>query len=131
MSTTETFQRRPVENLLRARSVAIVGASPKGRWPMGIYRNLKKAKYEGRIFLVNPNYKEIAEDPCYPNLAALPEVPEELLMLIPTRAVLSTLEEASKLGTKSATIYSAGFGEGDDPKGKERANAMKELCERT
>ena len=125
-----TFIRKPVENLLSARSVAIIGASPKGRWPMGIYRNLKKA-YGGKIFLVNPNYKEIAEDPCYPNLAALPEAPEELLMLIPTRAVLSTLEEATKLGTKAATIYSAGFGEGDDPKGKERAQAMKELCART
>ena len=132
MSTaqTETFKRRPVEDLLQARSVAIVGASPKGRWPMGIYRNLKKA-YGGKIFLINPNYKEIAEDPCYPNVAALPEAPEHLLMLIPTKAVLSTLEDATKLGTKAATIYSAGFGEGDDPEGKERAKAMKELCERT
>src|ERR1051325_2559567 len=52
-------------------------------------------------------------------------------MLIPTRAVLGTLEEAARLGTKAATIYSAGFGEGEDPKGKERATAMKELCERT
>jgi len=52
-------------------------------------------------------------------------------MLIPTRAVLGTIEEAAKLGTKAATIYSAGFGEGDDAKGKERAQAMKELCERT
>ncbi|MGH7767511.1 MAG: acetate--CoA ligase family protein [Candidatus Binatia bacterium] len=131
MSTTEIFQPRPVENLLRARSVAIVGASPKGRWPMGIYRNLKKAKYNGKIFLVNPNYNEIAEDPCYPNIAALPEVPEHLLMLIPTKAVLSTLEEATKLGTKAATIYSAGFGEGDDPEGKKRGQALKELCDRT
>ena len=125
-----SFQRRPVENLLSAKSVAIVGASPKGRWPMGIYRNLKKA-YKGKVFLINPNYQEIENNPCYPNLAALPEVPEELLILIPTRAVLGTLEEATKLGTKSATIYTAGFGEGDDPKGKERAQAMKDLCERT
>jgi acetate---CoA ligase (ADP-forming) len=125
-----SFQRRPVENLLSAKSVAIVGASPKGRWPMGIYRNLKKA-YKGKVFLINPNYHEIENNPCYPNLAALPEVPEELLILIPTRAVLGTLEEATKLGTKSATIYTAGFGEGDDPKGKERAQAMKDLCERT
>jgi acetate---CoA ligase (ADP-forming) len=125
-----SFQRRPVENVLSAKSVAIVGASPKGRWPMGIFRNLKKA-YKGKIFLINPNYQEIENLPCYPNLAALPEVPEELLILIPTRAVLGTLEEATKLGTKSATIYTAGFGEGDDPKGKERAQAMKELCERT
>lgn len=124
------FQRRPVENLLSAKSVAIVGASPKGRWPMGIYRNLKKA-YKGKVFLINPNYQEIEKNPCYPNLAALPEIPEELLILIPTRAVLGTLEEAAKLGTKSATIYTAGFGEGDDPQGKERAQAMKDLCERT
>jgi len=127
---TETFRRKPVENLLRARSVAIVGASPKGRWPMGIYRNLKKV-YSGKIFLINPNYKEIEGAPCYPNVAALLEVPEELLILIPTRAVLPTLEEAAKLGTKSATIYTAGFGEGDDPKGKERAQAMKDLCDKT
>jgi acetate---CoA ligase (ADP-forming) len=125
-----SFQRRPVENLLSAKSVAIVGASPKGRWPMGIYRNLKEA-YKGKVFLINPNYQEIENNPCYPNLAALPEIPEELLILIPTRAVLDTLEEATKLGTKSATIYTAGFGEGDDPKGKERAQAMKDLCERT
>jgi acetyltransferase len=97
---------------------------------MGILRNLKKA-YKGKIFLINPNYQEIENHPCYPNLAALPDVPEELLILIPTRAVLGTLEEATKLGTKSATIYTAGFGEGDDPKGKERAQAMKDLCERT
>ena len=96
MSTTETFQRRPVERLLRARSVAIVGASPKGRWPMGILRNLKKA-YGGKVFLINPNYNEIEHHPCYPNLAALPEVPEELLILIPTRAVLGVLEEAARL----------------------------------
>jgi acyl-CoA synthetase (NDP forming) len=131
MSTTQKFKRRSVEHLLQATSVAIVGASPKGRWPMGIYRNLKKAKYNGKIFLVNPNYKEIAEDPCYPNIAALPEVPEHLLMLIPTKAVLSTLEEATKLGTKAATIYSAGFGEGDDAEGIKRGQALKDLCDRT
>ena len=125
-----SFNRKPVENLLSAKSVAIVGASPKGRWPMGIYRNLKKA-YGGKVFLINPNYQEIEKDPCYPNLVALPEAPDELLILIPTRAVLATLEEATRLGVKSATIYTAGFGEGDDPKGKERAQAMKELCERT
>ena len=128
---SETFRRKPVENLLSARSVAIVGASTKGRWPSGIYRNLKAAKFPGNIYLINPNYTEIFDDKCYPNIAALPEVPEHLLMLIPTRAVLSTIEEAAKLGTKAATIYSAGFGEGEDPKGKDRAQAMKELCDRT
>jgi len=125
------FTPKPVENLLRAKSVAIVGASQKGAWPQGIYRNLKSAKYPGGVYLINPNYQELYGDRCYPNLAACPEIPDELLVLIPTRAVLGVLEEAAKLGTRSATIYTAGFGEGDDEKGKERAQAMKDLCERT
>jgi len=125
------FTPKPVENLLRAKSVAIVGASQKGAWPQGIYRNLRSAKYPGGVYLINPNYQELYGDRCYPNLAACPEIPDELLVLIPTRAVLGVLEEAAKLGTRSATIYTAGFGEGDDEKGKERAQAMKDLCERT
>lgn len=126
-----SFTAKPVENLLRAKSVAIVGASQKGAWPQGIYRNLKGAKFPGGVYLINPNYQELYGDRCYPNLAALPEVPEKLLVLIPTRAVLGVLDEAAKLGTKAATIYTAGFGEGDDEKGKERAQAMKDLCQRT
>jgi len=122
---------RPAENLLRARSVAIVGASPKGRWPTLIFHNLKKGNYGGKVYLVNPNYPELWEERCYPNLAALPEAAEHLLLLVPTRAVLQTLEEGAKLGSKAATIYSAGFGEGDDPEGRERARAMRELCDRT
>ena len=126
-----TFTAKPAENLLRAKSVAIVGASQKGAWPQGIYRNLKGAKYPGGVYLINPNYQELYGDKCYPNLAALPEVPDELLVLIPTRAVLGVLEEAAKLGTRSATIYTAGFGEGDDEKGKERAQAMRDLCDKS
>ena len=95
-----TFTAKPAENLLRAKSVAIVGASQKGAWPQGIYRNLKGAKFPGGVYLINPNYQELYGDKCYPNLAALPEVPDELLVLIPTRAVLGVLEEAAKLGTK-------------------------------
>ncbi len=37
-----TFTPKPAGNLLRAKSVAIIGASQKGAWPQGIYRNLKE-----------------------------------------------------------------------------------------
>ena len=127
----ETGNLRPAGHLLHARSVAIVGASAKGRWPTLIFRNLKKGGYKGKIYLINPNYTELWEERCHPNLAALPEAPEQLLLLIPTKAVIQTLEEGSRLGSKAATIYSAGFGEGDDAQGKERGEALKELCDRT
>lgn len=122
---------RPAGLLLRARSVAIVGASAKGRWPARIFQNLKELGYRGKIFLINPKYPELWGEPCYPNLAALPEPAEHLLCIIPTQAVLATLEQGASLGSKAATIYSAGFGEGDDPKGKERAKALQDFCGRT
>lgn len=122
---------RPAEPLLKARSVAIVGASPKGRWPSIIFNNIKRGGFKGKVYLINPNYSELWDQPCYPNLSALPEPAESLFLLVPTKAVLPTLEEGVRLGSKSATIYSAGFGEGDDPKGKERGKALVELCERS
>jgi acetyltransferase len=122
---------RPAENLLRARSVAMVGASAKGRWPNFIYNNLRQGNYKGNVYLINPNYKELWDQPCYPGLKDLPEAPEHILVLVPTRAVFATLEEAAAMGTKAATIYSSGFGEGEDPRSKERGEALKQICERT
>jgi len=127
----ETHSLKSVEPLLRARSVAIVGASPKGRWATLIFQNLKKSGYSGKLYLVNPNYPELWDEPCYPNLSALPEPAEHLLLLVPTPAVLRALEEGSSLGSRAATIYSAGFGEGEDAEGKERARALRELGQRT
>ena len=127
----ETGNLRPAEHLLHARSVAMVGASPKGRWATLIFKNLKNGGYRGKIYLINPNYPELWEERCYPSLAALPEAPEHLLLLVPTKTVLQTLEEGFKLGSKAATIYSAGFGEGDDPQSQERGQALKEFCDRT
>lgn len=130
-STDERTSLRPAGNLLRARSVAIVGASPKGNWPTLIFENLKQSGFTGKVYPVNPNYPELWGVPCYPKLSALPEPAELLVLLVPTKAVLSTLEEGSSLGVKAANIYSAGFGEGDDPQGKERGKALSELCDRT
>ncbi|MCZ6906332.1 MAG: acetate--CoA ligase family protein, partial [Deltaproteobacteria bacterium] len=130
-STDERASLRPVGNLLRARSIAIVGASPKGNWPTLIFENLKQSGFSGKVYPVNPNYPELWGVPCYPKLSALPEPAELLVILVPTKVVLATLEEGSALGAKAATIYSAGFGEGDDPQGKERGKALSELCDRT
>jgi len=127
----EAILLRPAGTLLQARSLAILGASPKGRWASVIFQNLKRSGYRGNVFLINPNYEELWDAPCYPTLSAIPEPVEHLLVIIPTRAVLPALEEAARLGVKSATIYSANFGEGTDAEGKDRAQALKEFCDRT
>ncbi|MBI2371243.1 MAG: CoA-binding protein, partial [Deltaproteobacteria bacterium] len=122
---------RPADTLLRACSVAIVGASPQGAWPTTIFTNLRSAGYPGRVFLVNPRYGELWGQPCYPSLSALPEPAELLLLLLPTRLTVSALEEGAARGARAAIIYSTGFGEGNDPEGLARGATIRAFCERT
>src|SRR3954452_23632766 len=62
--------------LRRAKSVAIVGASPnpaRSSYFVGTYL-LSSSDY--RVYFVNPNADEILGQKAYPDLASLPEVPD-------------------------------------------------------
>lgn len=62
--------------LRRARSVAIVGASPnpaRSSFFVGTYL-LQSSDY--RVYFVNPNAETILGQKAYPDLASLPEVPD-------------------------------------------------------
>ncbi|MBT5457133.1 MAG: hypothetical protein HOK82_11035, partial [Rhodospirillaceae bacterium] len=115
--------------LLRARSVAIVGASDRARWPVSIYANLTATNSPARIFPINPSRKKLWGMDCYPDFASLPEAPDLALMIIPAAHILSSLKDGVDRGLKSALIYSSGIGEGEDPEFHARGAALKELCE--
>lgn len=115
--------------LLRARSIAIVGASDRARWPVSIYGNLTATKSAARIFPINPSRKKLWGMDCYPDFASLPEAPDLALMIIPAAHILSSLQDGVDRGLKSALIYSSGIGEGEDPEFHARGAALKELCE--
>ena len=53
MSADEIVFRSPA-SVLQASSVALVGASERGKWQRLIYDNLREYGYAGRVFLVNP-----------------------------------------------------------------------------
>ena len=48
------FYGKTGENLLRAKSVAIVGASQKGAWPLGIYQKFKGREISRRSLSDQP-----------------------------------------------------------------------------
>ena len=91
------------ERVLRARSVAIVGASDRARWPSNIFANLRANGYPGKIYPINPKYSEVWGARCYPSFEALPEPAEHALVIIPAKGVLSTLEEVTAHRLNSAT----------------------------
>lgn len=119
------------EPVLRARSVAIVGASERARWPSSIFASLRDHGYPGKIYPINPRYQQVWGVTCYPDFASLPEPADHALVIIPAAAVQTTLEEGAAHGLKSATVYAASIGEGHDPEIVARGAALKELCRRT
>src|SRR5947209_14281844 len=78
---------RSAVSTLQAKSLAIVGASERARWPSEIFRNLREFGYSGRIALVNPRQKEVFGEPCRPSLRDLAEPVDHALVIVPAAAV--------------------------------------------
>lgn len=114
-----------------ARNLAIVGASDTTHWPTNIRGNLLAAGFPGRIFLVNPRRKELWGEPCYPDLASLPEPAELALMIVPAKVIPDMLEAGAGAGVKAAIVYAAGMGEGTDPDSLALGAKLKAVLDRT
>ncbi|MFL6797519.1 MAG: acetate--CoA ligase family protein [Xanthobacteraceae bacterium] len=111
---------RSAVSALQAKSVAIVGASERARWPSEIYKNLREFGYAGRIALVNPRQSQVFGERCYPSLKDLPEPVDHALVIVPAAAVPGVLTDAEAAGVKSATVYASMLGDGEAPESKER-----------
>jgi acetyltransferase len=120
---------RPAAELLQPRSVAIVGASERAKWPTQIYNHLHTLGYAGKIFAVNPKIAKVWDIRCYPDLASLPEPPHHAIVIVPAPAVQDVLEVGVAAGLKSATVYASRIGEGRDPEILARGRALEALVE--
>src|SRR5712671_2858528 len=118
-TATESLFRSAVSTLT-AKSLAIIGASERARWPSGIFKNLREFGYPGRIVLVNPRQKEVYGQRCFPSLRDLPEPVEHALVIVPAPGVSEILAAAEETGVGSATVYASMLGDGDAPESKAR-----------
>ncbi len=100
--------------LFAPRSIAIVGASPRSDLAPTILNNLTVMGSSTRGYLVNPKYTEAWGQPCFADLAALPEVPDAVLIAVnPARATIVT-QEAADLGVGAVLIPGGGVVEGGE-----------------
>ena len=100
-----------IHRMLNPRSIAVVGATPKGGYGGRLLNAVLRSKDHVRIYPVNPNYEEIAGAKAYPSVTALPETPDLVGVVVPQSKVLPVLRESHAKGTRSAVIISAGFAE--------------------
>jgi len=104
--------RTDLDRFFNPRSIAIVGASQDLVTISGQpLKHLQSHGYSGNVYPVNPKYQEILGVKCYPSLAALPETPDLVLVLINASRVADTLRECGKRGVPFAIVYSSGYSE--------------------
>jgi acyl-CoA synthetase (NDP forming) len=110
--------RTALDVMTNAQSVAVVGATrPPANGFSGMFGCMRNFGYQGRLYPVNPKLKEIDGIKAYPNLTALPEVVDLVIISIPAPLVTDVLKECSATGNKNIHIFSSGFQETGEEEG--------------
>jgi acyl-CoA synthetase (NDP forming) len=100
----------PVAVMLEARSIALVGASPRpGTLGERMIIEAGRSPARPRVHLVNPRYPEIGGTPCYPSLADLPEPADLALLGVPDTALAQQAGLAGQGFARSLVIFGGAY----------------------
>ena len=118
--------RTPIQRMLEARSVAVVGASIKpGSLGESMLAELRRGGFDGAIYPVNPGYDEVAGLRCYPSILEVPEPVDLAILGVANARVEQALADAAAAGAGSAVTFSSLYEEpGDGPDLRERLRAI-------
>ncbi|MBN2238435.1 MAG: CoA-binding protein [Dehalococcoidales bacterium] len=125
------MSENPVHEVLNAKSVAIVGATPTGNWGGGGFLSgLVNYDFPGKIYPVNPKYDEAMGVKCYPTLLDIPEDVDYMISCVPARLVLDILEQAVQKNVKTAHLFTARLAETGRAEGIETEKKILELAKK-
>lgn len=124
-------RKNNLQHLFNPRSIGILGASSdlnkvSGR-PLSY---MLRFGYPGKIYPINPKYKEIAGVKCYPSINDVPGEIDVLMVIIPAFEILHNLESGLDKGVKAAVIISGGFAETGE-KGRELQEKLTSFAKET
>ena len=90
-------------NFLKLRTWAIVGATDNTeKFGYKIYKTMKDAGYT--VYPVNPGVTDIMGVKCYPTLKDLPETPDAVDLVVPTKVGEQIMKECATAGIKNVWL---------------------------
>ncbi|HBT44057.1 MAG TPA: hypothetical protein DEB21_19280, partial [Rhodospirillaceae bacterium] len=110
-----------LDAMIRARSVAIVGASQQktetGGDKLGTValNYLLAHNYPGKVYPVNPKETEIRGLACYPSVKDIPDDIDLALIAVPAKASVAVMKDCGVKGVKTAIVLASGFSEAGEP----------------
>ncbi|MDH3240038.1 MAG: acetate--CoA ligase family protein [Alphaproteobacteria bacterium] len=117
-----------LDPLLKPRSVAVVGASDRGNVGGRIYRNMVASGFQGPIWPVNPRYRTVGGQTCYPDIAALPQTPDCVAIAVPYTAVFQPFEDAARCRVPAAVVVAEGFADHNTKAGRARQERLQRIA---
>lgn len=123
------MEKTALDALLKPRSAAVVGASPKQNVGGRIYRNMIRCGFEGPLYPVNPGYDEINGTACYSDVDSLPDTPDCVILAVPYTNVFEPLEAAARRGVKAAVVVAEGFNDAATDEGRARQTRLINITE--
>ncbi|HNW23400.1 MAG TPA: CoA-binding protein, partial [Candidatus Dojkabacteria bacterium] len=112
------------DSILFPKSIAVVGVSQeKGKIGRVIYNNVLDSEYSGKVYPVNPKYKEIDGKTCYPDILSIGGPIDTVCIVIPSQFVSSIVDDCIKKKVQSVIVISSGFKE-TGQEGKELENEI-------
>ena len=90
--------------LRRAKSIAIVGASPNPARSSYFVGTYLQQSSDYRVYFVNPRADTILGEKAYPDLASLPEVPDIVDVFRKASDIPSVIDDALAVGAKTVWV---------------------------
>jgi acyl-CoA synthetase (NDP forming) len=121
--------RQALDIAVNAKSVAVVGATrPREYGYPGMFGCMRNYGYAGRLYPVNPKLSDIDGIKAYPNLTALPEPVDLVIVAVPAPFVPDVLRECIATGNKTIHIFTSGFKETGEEAGIRLQEEMKKIA---
>lgn len=119
-----------LDALFYPRSIALVGI-PRGLKAGKVFLlGLLDQGFKGHIYLVHPSASEIDGFKTYPRLMDIPGSVDMVIVMSPKGTVIDVLEECAVKKVKAVILYTSGFSELGDEKGREEEEHMREIARR-
>ncbi len=119
----------PIDEVLHARSVAVVGATRSEGWGGGGFvAGLTQFGFKGKVFPVNPKYPEILGLKAYPSLKDIPDTVDYVISSVPAPEVPKMLEDAALKGAKTVHLFTARLSETGRPEAIDLERRILEIA---
>ena len=104
-----------LESVIHPQSIAVIGASnDTAKRGHRAIKSLLADRYQGRIYPVNPKESEVLGMKCYPNVGAIPEKVDLVLVCTAAKTTPQVIEMCGQAGAKGAVLLAGGFSEASE-----------------